>query len=185
MTLAIVLGAILIVLIVILVLSAFKVIPEYERAVFFRIGHLKGAKGPGLLIVLPVIDKITRVSLRTVALAIPVQELVTKDNVTVKVTGVTYYAVRDPIKAVMDVQDYQSATAQVSQVTLLTVLRQFELDAIMVFDIRRQATGLARIGDAQRRLIDYFHLIPISRPGRKPGSSLENAPVSGRAHQAI
>lgn len=146
MTLAIVLGAILVVLLVLLVLSSFKVIPEYERAVFFRVGHLKGAKGPGLLIVIPVIDKITRVSLRTVALAIPVQELVTKDNVTVKVTGVTYYAVRDPIKAVMDVQDYQSATAQVSQVTLLTVLRQFELDSLLR---EREA-----IGGRLRTLID-------------------------------
>jgi regulator of protease activity HflC (stomatin/prohibitin superfamily) len=131
MTLAIVLGVILIAIAVIVVLSSFKVIPEYERAVFFRVGHLKGAKGPGLLIVLPLIDKITKVSLRTVALEIPVQELVTKDNVTVKVTGMTYYAVRDPIKAVMDVQDFQFATAQVSQVTLLTVLRQVDLDSLL------------------------------------------------------
>jgi regulator of protease activity HflC (stomatin/prohibitin superfamily) len=146
MTLAIILGAILVGLVVVIVLSSFKVIPEYERAVFFRLGHLKGAKGPGLLIVLPILDKITRVSLRTVALGIPVQELVTKDNVTVKVTGVTYYAVRDPIKAVMDVQDFQSATAQVSQVTLLTVLRQVDLDSLLR---EREA-----IGGRLRTLID-------------------------------
>jgi regulator of protease activity HflC (stomatin/prohibitin superfamily) len=113
------------------VLSSLKVVAEYERAVFFRLGHLKGAKGPGLMVVLPLIDRIVRVSLRTVALEIPVQELVTKDNVTVKVNGVTYYVVRDPVRAVLSVQDYQFATAQVSQVTLLTVLRQVDLDSLL------------------------------------------------------
>lgn len=102
---------------VLVLLSAVRVIPEYERAVFFRLGHLKGAKGPGLLLVFPLFDRIARVSLRTVAIEIPVQELVTKDNVTVRVNGVTYYVVRDPVKAVLSVQDFQFATAQVSQVT--------------------------------------------------------------------
>ena len=85
------------VVLVLLVVSSLKVVTEYERAVFFRLGHLKGAKGPGLILVIPVIDRIVRVSLRTVALEIPVQELVTKDNVTVRVNGVTYYVmVRRP-----------------------------------------------------------------------------------------
>jgi regulator of protease activity HflC (stomatin/prohibitin superfamily) len=119
------------VLVLLVVASSLKVVTEYERAVFFRLGHLKGAKGPGLILVMPVIDRIVRVSLRTVALEIPVQELVTKDNVTVRVTGVTYYVVRDPIRAVMTVQDFQFATAQVSQVTLLTVLRQVDLDSLL------------------------------------------------------
>lgn len=130
----------------ILVLSSLKVIPEYERAVMFRLGHLRGARGPGLIIVLPVIDRIVRVSLRTVALEIPVQELVTKDNVTVKVNGVTYYVVRDPVKAVMSVEDFRFATAQVSQVTLLTVLRQVDLDSLLR---EREA-----IGTRLRSLID-------------------------------
>ncbi len=116
---------------VLLVLTSLKVIPEYERAVFFRLGHLKGARGPGLIVVLPIIDRITRVGLRVVALEIPLQELVTKDNVTVRVNGVTYYVVRDPVRAVMSVQNFQFATAQVSQVTLLSVLRQHELDALL------------------------------------------------------
>ena len=117
--------------VVLLVANSLKVVTEYERAVFFRLGHLKGAKGPGLILVIPVIDRIVRVSLRTVALEIPVQELVTKDNVTVRVNGVTYYVVRDPVRAVMTVQDFQFATAQVSQVTLLTVLRQVDLDSLL------------------------------------------------------
>ena len=131
---------------VLLVASSLKVVTEYERAVFFRLGHLKGAKGPGLIVVIPVIDRIVSVSLRTVALEIPVQELVTKDNVTVRVNGVTYYVVRDPVRAVMTVQDYQFATAQVSQVTLLTVLRQVDLDSLL----RERDT----IGSRLRTLID-------------------------------
>ena len=116
---------------VVLVLNSLKIITEYERAVHFRLGHLQGAKGPGLILVIPVIDRIERVSLRTVALEVPTQELVTKDNVTVKVNGVTYYVVRDPTKAVMSVQNFAFATAQVAQATLLTVLRQVDLDTLL------------------------------------------------------
>jgi len=89
MAVVLVVGAVLAGLLLLVVLSSLKVIPEYERAVFFRLGHLKGAEGPGLVIVLPLFDRIVRVGLRTVALEIPVQELVTKDNVTVRVNGVT------------------------------------------------------------------------------------------------
>jgi regulator of protease activity HflC (stomatin/prohibitin superfamily) len=95
---------------------------------------------------MPLIDRIVRVGMRTVALEIPVQELVTKDNVTVKVNGVTYYVVRDSVKAVVSVEDYQFATAQVSQVTLLTVLRQVDLDSLLR---EREA-----IGGRLRTLID-------------------------------
>jgi len=133
-------------LLVLLVLASLKVVPEYERAVHFRLGHLRGARGPGLVIVLPVIDRIVRVSLRIVALEIPVQELVTRDNVTVRVNGVTYYVVRDPVRAVMSVQDFRYATAQVSQVTLLSVLRQQDLDSLL--------RERERIGDHLRTLID-------------------------------
>ncbi|MGE0880327.1 MAG: slipin family protein [Acidimicrobiia bacterium] len=129
-----VVGAVLVLLVIVVilvVLSALKVIPEYERAVHFRLGRLTGARGPGLIFVWPVFDKVIRVSLRTVALEIPVQELVTKDNVTVRVNGVTYYVVKDPVKAVISVQNFQYATAQVSQVTLLSVLRQHSLDELL------------------------------------------------------
>jgi regulator of protease activity HflC (stomatin/prohibitin superfamily) len=145
-TVALVVLAVVAALALLVLLAALKVVPEYERAVFFRLGHLRGAKGPGLIIVVPLIDRIVRVGLRIVALEIPVQELVTKDNVTVRVNGVTYYVVRDPIKAVVSVQDYQFATAQVSQVTLLTVLRQVDLDSLLR---EREA-----IGGRLRTLID-------------------------------
>ncbi len=110
---------IVVLLVLVLVLMSLRIITEYERAVHFRLGHLRGAKGPGVIIVLPIIDRIERISLRTVALQVPTQELVTKDNVTVKVNGVTYYAVRDRTKAVMSVQNFAFATAQVAQATLL------------------------------------------------------------------
>src|SRR3981081_834695 len=92
--------AVIVVLALIVVLRSLRVIPEYERAVHFRLGRLKGAKGPGLIVVWPILDRALRLSLPPVALEIPTQELVTRDNVTVRVNGVTYYVVRDPIKAV-------------------------------------------------------------------------------------
>jgi regulator of protease activity HflC (stomatin/prohibitin superfamily) len=131
MNIALFLLLLVVVLAVVLVLASLRVISEYERAIHFRLGRLSGSKGPGLVIVLPLIDRIERVSLRTVALEIPSQDLVTKDNVTVRVNGVTYYVVRDPVKAVMSVQHYAYATAQVAQVTLLSVLRQVDLDALL------------------------------------------------------
>ena len=119
------------VVVALLVVSSLRIITQYERAVHFRLGRLRGAKGPGVILVLPIIDRIERMSLRTVALEIPYQELVTKDNVTVRVNGVTYYVVKDPVRAVMSVQNFAFATAQVAQVTLLTVLRQVDLDTLL------------------------------------------------------
>ncbi|TML17625.1 MAG: slipin family protein [Actinobacteria bacterium] len=134
--------AVLLFIALIVVGRSLRVIPEYERAVHFRLGRLQGAKGPGLIVVLPVLDRIIRVSLRTVALEIPTQELVTKDNVTVRVNGVTYYVVRDPIKAVLTVRDFHFATAQKSQVTLLAVLREHDLDSLL--RDRESISGLLR-----------------------------------------
>jgi regulator of protease activity HflC (stomatin/prohibitin superfamily) len=134
--------AIVVVIALLVLLRSLRVIPEYERAVHFRLGRLKGAKGPGLVIVWPIFDRIIRVSLRTVALEIPTQELVTRDNVTVRVNGVTYYTVRDPIKAVLTVRDFHFATAQKSQVTLLAVLREHDLDSLL--RDRASISGLLR-----------------------------------------
>ena len=134
--------AALVVIALVVMLRSLRVIPEYERAVHFRLGRLKGAKGPGLIIVWPILDRIIRVSLRTVALEIPTQELVTRDNVTVRVNGVTYYVVRDPIKAVLTVRDFHFATAQKSQVTLLAVLREHDLDSLL--RDRESISGLLR-----------------------------------------
>lgn len=141
-------GVVLVILFlaVVLGLSSLRVISEYERAIHFRLGRLTGAKGPGLILVLPAIDRIERISLRTVALEVPTQELVTADSVTVRVNGVTYYVVKDPVKAVMSVQSYAYATAQVAQATLLTVLRQVDLDTLL----RERETLAAKL----RELID-------------------------------
>ena len=109
-----------------------KVLREYERGVIFRLGRVLGKpKGPGLIVVLYPIDKIVRVTLRTVVLDVPPQDVITRDNVSVKVNAVVYYRVIDPKKAILEVQDYQYATSQLSQTTLRSVLGQVELDELL------------------------------------------------------
>jgi len=115
----------LLVLILLFLFSAIKVIREYERAVIFRLGRVIGAKGPGLIIVIPIIDKVWKVDLRTVAMDVPPQEVITRDNVPIKVDAVVYFRVMDPVKAVVD------ATSQFSQTTLRSVLGQAELDDVL------------------------------------------------------
>lgn len=115
-----------------LVFNWIKVLREYERAVIFRLGRvLYKAKGPGLIFILYPIDRAVRVSLRTVVLDVPPQDVITKDNVSVKVNAVVYYRVLDPNKAILEVQDYQYATSQLSQTTLRSVLGQVELDELL------------------------------------------------------
>lgn len=122
----------LIIFIMFLVFNWIKILREYERAVIFRLGRvLTNAKGPGLIFVLYPIDKLVRVSLRTVVLDVPPQDVITKDNVSVKVNAVVYYRVLDPNKAILEVQDYQYATSQLSQTTLRSVLGQVELDELL------------------------------------------------------
>ena len=109
-----------------------KVLREYERGVIFRLGRVLGKpKGPGLILVLYPIDKIERISLRTIVLDVPPQDIITKDNVSVKVNAVVYYRVMDPRKAVLEVKDYQYATSQLSQTTLRSVLGEVELDDLL------------------------------------------------------
>lgn len=109
-----------------------KVLREYERGVIFRLGRVLGKpKGPGLILVLYPIDKIERVSLRTIVLDVPPQDIITKDNVSVKVNAVVYYRVMDPKKAILEVKDFQYATSQLSQTTLRSVLGEVELDALL------------------------------------------------------
>jgi len=122
--------AVLIILAVILV-SSVRIVNEYERGVIFRLGRLVGAKGPGLFFVIPVIDRMTRMSLRTVVLDVPEQEVITKDNVPVKVNAVCYFRVMDASRAVVEVQNYGIATSQVSQTTLRSVLGEVELDDVL------------------------------------------------------
>ncbi|HHJ64371.1 MAG TPA: slipin family protein [Aquifex aeolicus] len=121
----------LLILGVIFLLSAVKIIPEYERAVVFRLGRVIGAKGPGLIIVIPLIDRIVKVSLRTITLDVPTQDIITKDNVSVQVDAVVYFRVVDPSKAIVEVEDYLYATSQIAQTTLRSVCGEAELDELL------------------------------------------------------
>jgi regulator of protease activity HflC (stomatin/prohibitin superfamily) len=121
-----------IVLIVFFLASSIKILNEYERGVIFRLGRVLGTpKGPGLIILIPIIDKMTKVSLRTVVLDIPPQDVITRDNVTIKVNAVVYFRVIDPLKAIIDVENFLYATSQLSQTTLRSVLGQAELDELL------------------------------------------------------
>ena len=122
--------AILIILIMILA-SAIRVLREYERGVIFRLGRLIGVKGPGLIILIPIIDRMTRVSLRVVAMDVAPQDVITKDNVSIKVNAVVYFRVMNPDRAIVEVEDFLYATIQLAQTTLRSVLGQVELDQLL------------------------------------------------------
>ncbi len=121
----------IVVLLVYFFSSAIKVLKEYERGVVFRLGRIIPVKGPGLVIIWPVIDKLVRVSLRTITMDVPSQDVITKDNVTVKVNAVVYFRVVEPIKAITEVVDFEYATSQMSQTTLRSVLGQSNLDDLL------------------------------------------------------
>ncbi|UCH80424.1 MAG: slipin family protein [Nitrospiraceae bacterium] len=120
-----------IILVIYFLSSAIKVLREYERGVVFRLGRLIPVKGPGLVIIWPIIDKLVKVSLRTVTMDVPSQDIITKDNVTVKVNAVVYFRVVDPTRAITEVLDYEYATSQISQTTLRSVLGQSHLDDLL------------------------------------------------------
>ena len=111
--------------------SAIRIIPEYNRLVVFRLGRLVGAKGPGMVIVIPWIDRVERVDLRVVTLDVPVQEVITSDNVPVKVNAVVYFRVLEPSRSVVEVEDYIMATSLLSQTTLRSVIGRAELDEVL------------------------------------------------------
>ena len=121
----------IIVLVVLFLASAIKVLNEYQRAVVFRLGRVLKAKGPGLIILIPIIDKMIKVSLRILALDVPAQDVIPRDNVSVKVNAVIYFRVLDPVKAILEVEDYMFATSQLSQTTLRSVCGAAELDEIL------------------------------------------------------
>jgi regulator of protease activity HflC (stomatin/prohibitin superfamily) len=118
-------------LLVLILASAIRIVREYERGVIFRLGRLIGAKGPGLFFLIPIVDKMVKVSLRVVTLDIPPQEVITKDNVTAQVNAVVFFRVVDPNASVVEVEDYYQATNQISQTTLRSVLGQVELDELL------------------------------------------------------
>jgi regulator of protease activity HflC (stomatin/prohibitin superfamily) len=116
---------------IILLASAIRILREYERGVIFRLGRLIGSKGPGLILLIPIVDKMVRVSLRTVVMDVPEQDVITKDNVSLKVNAVVYFRVIDSTKAIVEVEHYLDATSQLSQTTLRSVLGQSQLDEIL------------------------------------------------------
>ncbi|MBU1049971.1 slipin family protein [Candidatus Bipolaricaulota bacterium] len=125
-----IIGAVVVVIVLFLV-NAIKVVREYERGVVFRLGRLVAARGPGLILIIPIIDKMVRVTLRTVTLDVPPQEVITKDNVSTQVNAVLFFRVIDPNKAVVEVQNYIEATRQIAMTTLRSVLGGFELDQVL------------------------------------------------------
>ena len=119
------------VLVMLFLSSAVKILNEYERGVVFRLGRVIGSKGPGLILLIPAIDKMVRVDLRVVAMDVPAQDVITRDNVTIKVSAVLYFRVIDPNRAIVGVENYLYATSQLSQTTLRSVCGQAELDELL------------------------------------------------------
>ncbi len=121
----------IIVLVLYILVNAVKVLKEYERGVIFRLGRLIGAKGPGLFLIIPFVDKMVKVSLRTIVHDVPSQDIITKDNVSIKVNAVVYFRVLEPSKAIVEVEDYFMATSQLAQTTLRSILGESELDELL------------------------------------------------------
>src|ERR687898_844592 len=143
---ALILVGILVLAAATLAAASFRVLREYERAVVFRLGRVIDEKGPGLVLLIPGVDRMVRVSLRTVTLRIPHQEVITRDNVPVRVAAVAYFRVIDPRRSVLDVEDYMAATLQIAQTTLRSVLGKAELDALLA---ERE-----RLNDSLQQIID-------------------------------
>jgi regulator of protease activity HflC (stomatin/prohibitin superfamily) len=120
-----------IILLLFFLASAIRILKEYERGIVFRLGRVIGAKGPGLIILIPVVDKMVKVSLRLIAVDVDPQDVITRDNVSVEVNAVIYFRVMDPVKAVIEVENYMYATSQLAQTTLRSVCGQTELDELL------------------------------------------------------
>lgn len=124
-------GGIIGFILIIAILRSFRVLNEYERGVIFRLGKFSAVKGPGLIILIPILDRMIKISLRTIALDVPGQDIITKDNVSVKVNAVVYFKVINPQLAIIQVEDYMYATSLISQTTLRTVTGQGDLDDLL------------------------------------------------------
>ncbi len=120
-----------IIIAVIILANAIRILREYERGIIFRLGRLIGAKGPGLVLLIPIVDRMVKVSLRIVTMDVPSQDVITRDNVSVKVNAVVYFRVMDASKAVVEVEDFLYATSMISQTTLRSILGQVELDDLL------------------------------------------------------
>ena len=117
--------------VIVLIAAAVRIVPEYERGVVFRLGRVIGAKGPGLFLLIPIVDRMVKVDLRTITLDVPAQEAITGDNVTVKVNAVVYFRVLNPVDAIIQVEDYRRATWQIAQTSLRNVIGQSKLDQLL------------------------------------------------------
>ena len=121
----------LVIIVIIILMASIRVVTEYERGVIFRLGRLVGAKGPGLFFLIPIVDRMVKVSLRTMNFDVQPQEVITKDNVPVKVNAVVYFRIIDPCKSVVEVENYRFATLQIAQTTLRGVVGEAELDELL------------------------------------------------------
>ena len=122
----------LLIFLVLIIASAVRILKEYERGVIFRLGRVVGSKGPGIILLIPLIDRMVKVSLRTVVMDVPPQDVITKDNVSVQVNAVLYFRVLNPEKSVIEVENFLFATSQLSQTTLRSVVGQVELDDLLM-----------------------------------------------------
>ena len=136
------------IIVVAFVISGIKILKEYERAVVFRLGRMVGARGPGIVYIIPAVEKMVKMDLRTVTMDIPPQDVITRDNVSVKVNAVLYFRVLEPNKAVREVENYLFATSQLAQVTLRSVCGQGELDELLA-EREKINTRIQEILDAQ------------------------------------
>ncbi len=139
---------VIILFVVIILANAIRILREYERGVIFRLGRLIGVKGPGLILLIPIVDKMVKVTLRTVVLDVPPQDVITRDNVSIKVNAVVYFRVIQPDKAIVEVENYLFATSQLSQTTLRSILGQSELDDLLA-EREKINAELAKIIDRQ------------------------------------
>nr|MBN2277110.1 slipin family protein [candidate division Zixibacteria bacterium] len=131
----------------IILTNAIRILKEYERGVIFRLGRLIGAKGPGIILLIPMVDRMTRVDLRTITFDVPPQDVITRDNVSVKVNAVVYFRVMDPNKAIVAVANYFEATSQIAQTTLRSVLGQVDLDELL--------SNREKINQELQKIIDH------------------------------
>jgi regulator of protease activity HflC (stomatin/prohibitin superfamily) len=139
--------AIIVFLALIILTNAIRILREYERAVIFRLGRLIGAKGPGIILLIPMVDRMQRVDLRTITFDVPPQDVITRDNVSVKVNAVLYFRVMDPNKAIVAVANFFEATSQIAQTTLRSVLGQVELDELL--------SNREKINQELQKIIDH------------------------------
>lgn len=127
----IIVAVVVVILLIIIIQASVRILREYERGVLFRFGRLRGAKGPGIILIIPFVDKMIKVDLRTVTLDVPPQDVITRDNVPVKVNAVAYFRVMDPEKAIVEIENYKIGTSQIAQTTLRSILGQAELDDLL------------------------------------------------------